>query len=146
MSKKYKVFFDSNVIISGLISQKASPFLVLKAAEDKKFQLYSGNFILAELERNLAQKAPHALVYLWMLWNKINPIILPLTNRREIDKYKKIINYLPDQVILAVCEKNKIDYLVTLDKKHLLKQNIHNQVNVKIIRPEELIEIITNVY
>lgn len=137
---KYKVFLDSNVIISGLLSQKANPFLVLKAADEKKFIFYSGNFILAEIEKNLSEKAPQALPHFWIIWKKLNPKILELPSESEIEKFDRVINYLPDQVILSTCEKNKIDYLVTLDKKHLLKKEVQNETRVRIVRPEELLK------
>lgn len=138
---KLKIFFDSNVFISGLLSRKASPFLVLKLADEKKYNLYSGKFILAEIERNLAQKAPQVLPYFWTLWYRLNPQIITVPNSKNIRKYQKIINYLPDQVILAACEQVQIDYLITLDKKHLLKQKVQNKTKVKIIRPEELMKM-----
>ena len=49
-----------------------------------------------------------------------------------------------DKAIVAGANVGKVDYLLTLDKKHLLNQSaqIERNVNFKIIRPEDLLAVI----
>jgi len=76
---------------------------------------------LAETERNIRKKLQsYHLERFFMLTKKL--VVLDQDpDEKEIKKAQKVI-IKKDAVILAEAKQSKCDYLVTLDKKHFLKQ------------------------
>jgi hypothetical protein len=66
-----------------------------------------------------------------------------------IENVMEAATYTPekDQTIVAGANVGAVDYLVTLDKKHLLDKSVQIEpnVNFKIIRPENLLTILRRV-
>jgi len=64
MSKKrFKVFLDSNVIISGLFSDEGSPRVILDilSLDLPILSASTGEYNIIEIERNLSKKMPNVI-------------------------------------------------------------------------------------
>lgn len=72
---------------------------------------------------------------------KVFPEISSAPNENIVKKYYKTVIDEGDAHILASCEQEKTDYLVTLDKKHLLVLKGKTK-GLKILTPGELIIIV----
>ena len=70
---------------------------------------------------------------------KLFPTILPPPRIAEILSYRKQIIDPGDAHVLASAHESKADYLVTLDKKHILI--LQKKIRwVSIVSPEQLLE------
>ena len=58
-----------------------------------------------------------------------------------VKKYKSIVTDFDDAHLIASAQELKVDYLVSLDKKHILALKRKFKV-AKIVNPGELIEIL----
>ncbi len=136
-SSKIKVFFDASVLLSGLYSSSGASGELLKLAREGKILGYVSDFVIQEVERNLDK-----------LRLKKEDLKLALSNFKALvfggklsieDHYEFILTVDPkDLHIFIACDKLKVDYLVSLDKKHIL--SLKNKVEfVKIFTPGELL-------
>jgi len=120
MSKKtFKTFLDSNVILSGLISEKGPPRIVLDVLTLRLPFLTgsTGKYNLIEIERNLKKKMPGLLSVYKKYLPRLNLKIIPLPVSAEIKEFSgKIAD--KDIPILVSAIRGKADFLVTGDKQH----------------------------
>lgn len=136
MKKVPIVFFNASVIIAGLISPKGGSAKLFDLAKKKKVFPVISEVVFNEVLKHQAE--------------------IPLTQQRIIEsveknfhilhkpsallfnQYKSIILDKGDLHVLASAKEINADFLVTLDKKHLL--SLKNRVkDFKIVTPGELI-------
>lgn len=134
-----RVFLDSSVIIAGINSATGASNIILKLSKDGKIIASVSEMVLREVMRNLKKKMPenvliHFLKYLATSnFRKVN-----FKQESEILKYQDITD-AKDIHIIAATFKSKADYLITLDKKHLLKLESKN-FPFKIVTPGEFLK------
>lgn len=139
--KIFKVFLDSNVILSGLFSDQGAPRIILDILTLKlPFLLGStGEYNLLEIERNLKKKMPGVFSVYKRYLSRLNLKIIPIPGPEEI---KKISGQIADKDIpvLVSAIQSKADFLVTGDKKHFEKLKVPGNYPLKIITPSEFLE------
>ncbi|MBI3752481.1 MAG: PIN domain-containing protein [Deltaproteobacteria bacterium] len=113
-----RVFLDSNVILSGLLSDRGAPRVILDILCLKLPLLIgiTGRYNIIEIERNLANKLPTAIPVYKKYLPKLNLEIIQLPSQEEI---KSLAGHTSDKdvPVLASAHKGKADFLVTGDKK-----------------------------
>ena len=57
------IFFDSSALIAGIVSAQGAARALLLLAEDEKIQITVSEQVIAEVERNIARKAPKAVPF-----------------------------------------------------------------------------------
>ena len=55
------IFFDSSALIAGIVSAQGAARALLLLAEDEKILITVSEQVIAEVERNIARKAPKAV-------------------------------------------------------------------------------------
>lgn len=139
--KRLKVFLDSNVIISGLFSDKGSPRIVLDllSLDLPLLSGATGEYNIVEIERNLLKKMPDVLPVYRRYLKILNLEIVPLPLSKDI---KKLSGQIADKDIpvLASAINNNADFLVTGDKKDFEK--LKGKYPFKIMSPSEFLDII----
>jgi len=87
--KAVRVFLDSNVTLSGLISDKGAPRVILDLLSLKLSFLsgLTGQYNIAEIERNLEKKVPAIIPVYRKYFPEINLEIIPLPSSEEIKKF-----------------------------------------------------------
>ncbi|MBA3071723.1 MAG: hypothetical protein FP829_06155 [Nitrospirae bacterium] len=139
--KRLKVFLDSNVIISGLFSDKGSPRIVLDllSLDLPLLSGATGEYNIVEIERNLLKKMPDVLPVYRRYLKILNLEIVPLPLSKDI---KKLSGQIADKDIpvLASDINNNADFLVTGDKKDFEK--LKGKYPFKILSPSEFLDII----
>ncbi|MFH1015294.1 MAG: PIN domain-containing protein [Nitrospirota bacterium] len=139
--KRLKVFLDSNVIISGLFSDKGSPRIVLDllSLDLPLLSGATGEYNIVEIERNLLKKMPDVLPVYRRYLKILNLEIVPLPLSKDI---KKLSGQIADKDIpvLASAINNNADFLVTGDKKDFEK--LKGKYPFKILSPSEFLDII----
>lgn len=144
MKRKNKtqiVFFNASVILAGLGSPKGGSGKLLKWVKQKKIIGLISEIILDEAIRhakkiNLTEKK---------VKNKILAIfkmVIPPPEKSDVQIFKEIVIDYGDAHLLASCQEEKVDFLVTLDKRHvlILKEKIKK---FKIVSPKTLIETLS---
>ncbi|MHB8175143.1 MAG: putative toxin-antitoxin system toxin component, PIN family [Thermoleophilia bacterium] len=131
----YKVVLDTNVYISALLrGRKPEIVLRLSSAPFKRYDLYTSQEILKELDRVLREK------FLWPAENR------ELETRRifewaDVVKPTKTISAIPsdesDNRILECAVKAKADFIVSGDS-HLL--NLKEYEGISVITPAQFLK------
>lgn len=138
MPKKFKLFFDSSALISGLNSPAGGAGIILSAFLAGEFFIYISDQILEEVQRNIQAKFP-LLKERFLNFLLSQPKIVKKPSLKEIRKAYKIINS-EDTPILAAAIKSKSDFLITWDKKHFLKKEILLNYTFIVCTPKEFIQ------
>jgi predicted nucleic acid-binding protein len=138
-----KIFLDSNVILSGLISDKGPPRIILDVLTLRlPFLMGStGEYNLIEIERNLKKKMPGLLSVYKRYLPSLNLKVIPLPRPAEIrDFFGKIAD--KDIPVLVSAIRGKVDFLITGDKQHFEKLKASRKYPFKIITPSEFLDVI----
>jgi len=136
-----RVFLDSNVILSGLLSDKGAPRIILDllSLELPFFVGLTGRYNLIEIERNLHKKMPGILSVYTAYFPKLNLKIIPLPRKENLKEYfGKIAD--KDIPVLVSAIRGKADFLVTGDKQHFEKLKMRGEYPVRIVTPSEFID------
>ena len=115
---KIEVFFDSSALIAGIVSEQGAGRALLLLAEDEKILISVSEQVIAEVERNIARKAPKAVPFARELILRANIRILRDPQRSEIIEHQDWISHPADVPILVVAARARVDFLATLNTKH----------------------------
>jgi len=138
-----RVFLDSNVILSGLLSDKGAPRIILDLLSLKLpfFVGLTGRYNLIEIERNLRKKMPGILAVYKAYFPKLNLKVIPSPHKEELSEYLgKIAD--KDIPVLVSAIRGRADFLVTGDKQHFQRLKGAGKYPLKIITPSEFIDSI----
>lgn len=139
--KSNRVFFDSNVIFSGIISNKGAPRIILDILSLKTSFItgITGEYNLIEIERNINKKIPDAISLYKEYLSKINLEIIKLPSIAEINKYSGHAA-AKDVPVLVSAINGKAGYLVTGDKRDFKKPKASGNYPFTILNPSEFID------
>ena len=140
-NSKPKVFFNASVILAGLNSPTGGSGKLLSWCRSRKINGVISEIIVNEAIRHSAKidvKPTHLQLILKTIFSQIQTA----PAEKNVAKFGKIVIDPGDAHILASCYEIKPDFLVTLDKKHLLI--LTKKIKwVKIVSPGELIEVLS---
>lgn len=141
LKKKSRVFLDASCLIAAVLSPTGGSFAVINESLKNKFTLYLSKYVLEETISVLKEKYPQSLIVFTSLLERANYKILPEPNLKEVEQMMKYIDF-KDAPILAMVIKGKIDYFITLDKKHFLKNPKLKKLklSLKILTPGDFLE------
>lgn len=142
--REIKAFLDSNVIISGLVSDKAAPRLILNLLchELPFFRAATGRYNLDEILRTVTRKLPAARPVFHDFMSSLKIEIIQLPERKKLEKYRGLI-VVEDLPVLVSAIDCGADYLITGDKKHFAKLRGREGIPLKICSPAEFVEILS---
>jgi uncharacterized protein len=146
MGKKVvRVFLDSNVILSGLLSERGAPRILLDLLSlGLPFLIGStGRYNLIEIERNLKKKMPGLFPLFKGYLPKINLKVIPLPRPEDVRGFSAQIAE-KDAPVLVSAVQSKADFLVTGDKQHFgkIKMKGIGEYRFQIVTPSEFIDSI----
>lgn len=141
--KEARIFLDSNVVLSGLFSDRGSPRIILDllSLDLPVLTAVTGQFNIVEIERNLQKKMPQVLPTYREYLPLLNLEITPLPSSKEVSALKGQIAE-KDLPVLASALKADVDFLVTGDKKDFGKARIRGRYPFRIVTPTELLQAI----
>ncbi len=118
--KTIKTFLDSNVILSGLISDRGAPRLILDILSLGLPVIggVTGRYNLTEIERNIARLLPEALPVLDEYLPKLDLEIVPAPFVREMEPFRGTVDD-KDLPVLVSAVIAKADHFLTGDKRFL---------------------------
>jgi hypothetical protein len=95
--------------------------------------------VLEEVERNLADKAPEALPAFQQL-REILPFELVRPTKRQVLE-AAVYTALKDAPIVAAAQRGRVDYLVSLDRRHLVGiPKVVEHSGLRIVLPQALLD------
>ena len=136
-----RVFLDSNVILSGLLSDRGAPRTLLDVLTLRLPFLVgsTGRYNLIEIERNLKKKMPEMLSVYKKYLPKLSLKVVPLPRPEEVREFSgKIAD--KDVPVLVSAIRGKVDYLVTGDKQHFGKIRELDKYPFHVVTPSEFID------
>lgn len=140
---KCKVFLDSNVLLSGLLSDKGAPRIILDLLTLNLPMLAgaTGRYNLIEVERNLKKKMPEAMPLYQKYLPRLRLEIVEIPSRATVISMAGAIAE-KDVPVLASAIACGAEYLITGDKKDFAKLKNVKKYNLKIVSPSEFIETV----
>ena len=144
MGKKVvRVFLDSNVILSGLLSERGAPRIILDVLSLRLPFLIglTGRYNLIEIERNLKNKMPSLLVLYKAYLPKLNLKVIPLPRPEDIRDFSGQIAEKDIPVLISAI-RSKADFLVTGDKQHFGKMKELDKYPFHVLTPSKFIDSI----
>jgi len=141
--KRCKVFLDSNVLLSGLFSDRGAPRMILDLLTLHLPILAgaTGRYNLMEVERNLKKKMPAAIPLYREYLPRLGLQIVALPSRETVKSMTGVIAE-KDIPILASAVACSAEYLITGDKKDFAGLKTNRRFNLTIIGPPDFIEIV----
>jgi len=138
--RNLRVFLDSNVLISGLISDRGAPRLLLDILSLRLPVLtaVTGAYNIAEVERNLSVRLPDALPVFRAVLSLMSVEMIPLPGKADLRRWAGSTAD-KDAPVLASAFMGKADVLVTGDKRHFPKGRRPGQP-FEILSPAEFVD------
>ena len=138
-----RVFLDSNVVISGILSDRGSPLIILDIlCLGLPFLIgITGRYNILEIERALRRKAPKVIPIYQTYHPELNLEIIPIPAKEELKPYHGYTSEKDVPVLVSAINGNA-DFLVTGDKKDFAKLKHINDIPIRILSPPECIEAV----
>ena len=131
-----KVFVDSDVIISSLLSEKGAAYLLLKSDNITPIiSNISRNEIEIVVERlNIDQSK------LKKLLKQLKRINLPLTLDKVEKKFSQYVTVIYDAHIVAGAIEGRVTFLITYNIRHFKIDKIKEDLNIIVMTPGQFIQ------
>jgi putative PIN family toxin of toxin-antitoxin system len=140
---KLRGFLDTNVIFSGIYSNRGAPGVILKYFIKGEIRAVISPQVLDEVIVTLIKKFPGGIPYLKALLLNTPPEITSYPGQDQINYWKKELS-VGDSAVLAAAIQASPDYFVTGDKHFLKNPGLAKEAGLKVITPTELKKIIEN--
>lgn len=136
-----KVFLDSGVLLSGLISDRGAPRLILDILSLGLPGLrgVTGRYNLAEIERHIDQRAPAARAVLTQLLPKLNLEVVFLPFLDELGPFRGTVDD-KDLPVLASASIARADYFISEDERLLSRLCRKSSLSARPLRPAAFLD------
>jgi len=138
-----RVFIDSSVLIAASYSPTGASHEIIRQAIRGIISLVVSKLVLEETRRNLAIKAPETLPAFQQFLDIVSFEIVRPTMRQVLQAAQ--YTALKDAPIVAAAKRARVDYLISLDRRHLVGvPEIAQRSGLKIMLPQQLLEELRN--
>lgn len=117
--KGTRVVLDASVYLAGIGSSEGASRLILEAVKAGAVETVISSLIVDEVLRNLDKFTVAQRGYFVSWIAAVQPKVSRLQEAEVAEQENKVES--KDAHVVALAVKNKTDFLVTLDKRHLLK-------------------------
>jgi predicted nucleic acid-binding protein len=115
------LFLDSSALFAGIVSPTGAARALLLLGETQLVQLSISEQVVAETERAIARKIPAALSLARQAILNSKTKIYPDPIFSEVEDYMSWMKDPTDVPILVAAMKARVNYLVTLNRRHFLE-------------------------
>jgi putative PIN family toxin of toxin-antitoxin system len=136
-----RAFVDTSVLIAASYSPTAASRELIRLAFQGQVQLVISDDVLEEARRNLATKLPEGLD----LFEQIVELVPFETVVPSGTEVRAAATYTDrkDAPIVAAAKQTQVDYLTSLDRRHLVDApEVAKGSGLKIVLPHELLKVI----
>ena len=143
--KSWRVFLDSSVLISGVISQTGASSAILDLGEAGEIVIILSKGVLVETDMVLEKKFPDLIGDFREFIKSLSPIVAEDPTSQEIREAEKVIDK-DDAPILAAAKKENIHYLVSLDTKHFHSHKVCQYLKSPVVTPAQFLTEFRNIF
>lgn len=138
-----RVFLDANVYFSAARSKSGGSAAILELVKSKQLHVTATSIVLREAERNVRLKEPSpTLLRFHQIVKEVKPKIIAIDKKQAERRFLRVINR-KDAYVLEGAKKSKVDFLVTIDKKHFMNKNMKRaHFPFRIVTPGQLIRLL----
>lgn len=139
--KTYRVFFDASIIIAALLSPEGGSALLFAYVKRKRIVGITSQTAIEEtLGEDKPKRIKRSKEETERFIQQSSLIVRESITLEEITPYKNLVE-AEDAHLIAGAKLTNCLYLVTLDKKHLLRVDIKKRfLPLKIVSPKELLK------
>jgi len=136
--KSWRVFLDSSVLISGVISQTGAASAILDLGEAGEIVIILSKGVLVETDRVFERKFPNLAGEFRKFIKNLSPSVADDPTSQEIRDAESVIDK-DDVPILAAAKKENIHYLVSLDIKHFHTSKARQYLKSPVVTPAQFL-------
>lgn len=136
--ERWQVFVDTHVLISGLLSSTGASAAILDLAEAEELIAVVSRQALVEADRVFLEKFPDFVGRYRRFIKNLAPFLAADPSPGAVKAALEAIK-TDDAPILAAAKAEKVQYLVTLDKKHFHTPRVRSFIPCPVVTPSELI-------
>jgi len=141
--EKDRIFLDTSILITALLSSRGGSFYILSQLKNK-YRFLINEYVLKETLEVIEEKLPQkeelkSRLFSLLGFSKIG--ILSHPSKSLLKKISKIINKEDAPVLISAIENAK--FLLTLDKKDFLNPRVlefAQKYNLSILTPKEFLQ------
>ncbi len=115
-----KVFLDTSVLFAAVLSETGGSRHILKLGEAGAVALWVGPGVLREADAVLTAKSPRSRPLFALLLNRARVQVGSEATPDALRRALTFLDYAPDAQVLAEGMAENMDYLVSLDRQHLV--------------------------
>lgn len=133
-----KVFFDASVIIAAILSPTGGSAKLLTFTKNRTIIAITSQTVIDEVidHTEKIHKTPEQIL---LYMKESGVLVRERVTQAEIKKVSAVIDST-DAHLLVGALGSRCHYLVTLDKKHLLRSDVQKMVKpLRIVNPKELL-------
>lgn len=135
-----RLFLDTSVLFSGMLSATGGARLILKMGRDEHVELIISAHVLAEVTNVVQRKLSDLSDEIQLLLDTANVQVVPDPPHRTIEIMNRHLGYPADAQVIAAAATHHADYFVTLDKRHFLEnRDLHRAVEFPIGTPGDFL-------
>ena len=120
MAAEFRVFLDTSVLFAAVLSETGGSRLILKLGEASAVQLWVGPQVLQKADGMLARKAPDSKGFFALPLDRAQITVGPPPDEEALAQARAMVDYPASAHILAEALAAQADYLVSLDRQHLV--------------------------
>lgn len=133
-----KIFLDASVIIASMLSPTGGSSKVIRLGQLGEWAQITSQTVIDEVKDH-TEKIDKSAQEIDQFIKEHSVIVRQRMTKSEIKPFIKLVDE-GDAHLIAGSKLTGADFLVTLDKKHLLKADIKNRFKpLNIVNPEELL-------
>lgn len=133
-----KLFLDASVIIAAMLSPAGGSAKVIKLGQSGQWAQITSQTVIDEVKDH-SEKIGKSAQEIDRFIKEHSVIVRQRMNKLEIKPFGELVDE-SDAHLIAGSKLTEADFLVTLDKKHLLKRDIKNRFKpLNIVNPEDLL-------
>jgi uncharacterized protein len=134
-----RVFIDANVLFAAALSLTGASHEILREGIRGNATIIVSDYVLREAERNLDRKQPLALPALRDLLEALAPAMVNPTQQQVLAA--TAFTEPKDAPVIAAAQHAEVDFLVTLDRRHLINRpEVAQASGLRIVLPDQLLE------
>jgi predicted nucleic acid-binding protein len=134
-----RAFIDASVLFAASLSPGGASREIIRQAIRGEITLVASKLVYEEAEKNLADKAPEALPAFHQFLDTV-PFEMVRPSKGQILQAAQY-TALKDAPIVAAAKRAQVDYLVSLNRRHLVGvPEVAQRSGLEIVLPSELLE------
>jgi predicted nucleic acid-binding protein len=114
------LFLDSSALISAMLSEQGAAHALVLLSTDQQIVLTISQQVVAETERGLARVSPAGLPSFRSVLRLARLRIVRDPAAQESATHAGIISHAADVPIVVAAMREKVDFLVTLNRRHFI--------------------------